>query len=74
MYDNVKLEFKGDEVFSCLYWSLSCNAVLLMQEGALMTHLTCNEILFLASEETSQNATLITTIVIFPCDCNWTER
>lgn len=63
MYDNVKLEFKGDQVFSCFYCSLSCNAVFLMQKGALWAHLTCNKILFLASEETSQNVTLIRTIV-----------
>lgn len=62
-YESLKLEVKGYQVSSCFCCSPSSDAVFLMQEVTLQTHLTCNKIPFLTSEETCQNITLIRTVV-----------
>lgn len=61
--ESLKLEVKGYHVSPCFCGSPSSDAVFLMQEVTLQTHLTCNKIHFLTSEETWQNVTLIRTIV-----------
>lgn len=61
--ESLKLEVKRYQVSSCFCCSPSSHAVFLMQEVTLQTHLTCNKIPFITSEETCQNVTLVRTIV-----------